>query len=74
MINRKEILWSVLTKYDGVSEFNSFCDSVSKFIQDKQDGSDIINIFKSLTKIDKSDKEKIDNVIGNDIDFFLFSL
>ena len=74
MKNKKEILWSVLAKYDGISEFTSFCDSVSKFIQEKQNGDDVVKIFQSLDLIDKSDKSKIDKTIGNDIDSFLFSL
>ena len=74
MKNKKEILWSVLAKYDGVSEFNSFCDSVSKFIQDTQNGNDVIKVFQGLDLIDKSDKNKINETIGNDIDSFLFSL
>ena len=74
MINKKEILWTVLSKYDGIKEFNSFCDSVSKFIQEKQNGDDVVKIFQSLDLIDKSDKSKIDKTIGNDIDSFLFSL
>lgn len=74
MINKKEILWIILSKYDGVKELNSFCDSVSKFIQEKQDGNDIIKVFQGLSLIDKSDKNKINEVIGNDIDSFLFSV
>lgn len=74
MKNKKEILWSVLAKYDGISEFTSFCDSVSKFIQDRQNGDDMIKVFQGLDLIDKSDKNKINKTIGNDIDSFLFSV
>lgn len=74
MINKKEILWSVLSKYDSDKSLKSFCDSVSKFIQDKQDFKDIIRVFQGLSIIDKSDKNKINQVIGGDIDLYLFSI
>ena len=74
MINNNEILWSVLIKYDGLDEFNSFCNGISNFIQKKQSGDDIINIFQGLSKVDMSDRTKIDNTIGSDIDSLLFSM
>lgn len=74
MINKKEILWNILSKYDGVKELNSFCDSVSKFIQEKENGDDIIKVFQGISLIDISDKNKVNEVIGNDIDAFLFSV
>jgi hypothetical protein len=74
MKDRKEILWSVLEKYDGISKLNKFCDSISKFIQDKQNGDDIINVYQSFDNIEKSDLRKIKNTIGVDIDYFLFSI
>ena len=63
MINKKEILWSILAKYDGVSEFNSFCDSISRFIQDKQNGDDIIKVFQGLSSIDKIDENEVNKAI-----------
>lgn len=74
MKDRKEILWSVLVKYDGVTNFNKFCDSISNFIQNKQNGNDIINVYQSLDTIDQSDRGKIKNTIGGEIDCFLFSI
>ena len=74
MKDRKEILWSVLEKYDGISKLNKFCDSISKFIQDNQNGDDIINVYQSFDNIEKSDLRKIKNTIGVDIDYFLFSI
>jgi hypothetical protein len=74
MINKKEILWSILSKYDGIKEYIMFCDGISNFIQGKQDGDDIINIFKSLERIDKEDKKMVDKTIGGHIDSFLFSI
>ena len=74
MGNKKEILWSVLEKYDGVSNLNKFCDSISNFIQNKQNGNDIINVYRSLDTIDKVDRSKINKTIGGDIDSFLFAI
>jgi hypothetical protein len=74
MKDRKKILWSVLEKYDGISNLNKFCDSISNFIQDKQNGDDIINVYQSFDNIEKSDLSKIKNTIGGDIDLFLFSI
>lgn len=74
MINKKEILWSVLVKYDGIKELNSFCDSLSRFIQGKQNGDDIIRVFQGLSIIESIDKGKIDKTIGVEIDNFLFSI
>jgi hypothetical protein len=74
MINKKEILWDILVKYDGLKEYVEFCNGISNFIQGKQDGDDIINIFKGLDKIDKEDKEMVDTTIGGHIDSLLFSI
>lgn len=74
MENRKEILWSVLEKYDGISNLNKFCDSISNFIQNKQNGNDIINVYRSLDTIEQSDRSKINMTIGGDIDAFLFAI
>jgi hypothetical protein len=74
MENKKEILWSVLEKYDGVSNLNKFCDSISNFIQNKQNGNDIINVYRSLDTIEQIDRSKISKTIGGDIDSFLFAI
>ena len=74
MENKKEILWSVLEKYDGVSNLNKFCDSISNFIQNKQNGNDIINVYRSLDTIEQIDRSKISKSIGGDIDSFLFAI
>ena len=73
-MENKEILWSVLIKYDGINSLTAFCDSISKFIQGNENGTDIINVFNKLTSIDISDKNKIDKTIGEKIDYFLFSV
>lgn len=74
MENKKEILYSVLVKYDGVKNLNKFCDSISNFIQNKQIGNDIINVYQSFNDIDQSDLSKIKKTIGGDIDYFLFAI
>jgi hypothetical protein len=69
----KKTLWLVLEKYDGYSEYYEFCNSLSKFIQGKENSNDILNVYNGLSTIEKCDKEKIDKTIGYRIDSFLFS-
>ena len=73
-MEKKEILWSILVKYDGVSNLEKFCDAISNFIKGNQNTCDIINIYKNLSNIDISDKFKINVTIGMDIDCFLFDI
>lgn len=70
----KAILWSVLEKYDGIKEYQNFCDSLSNFIQDKESTSDILNVYRHLYSLDLDDKKKIDTTIGSKIDCCLFSI
>ena len=70
----KELLWNILEKYDGYPEYKKFCDSLSNFIQGKENSNDILNIYVSLSEIENSDKVKIDQTIGGKIDTFLFSI
>jgi len=70
----KKTLWLVLDKYDGYSEYSEFCNSLSKFIQGKEDSEDILAVYNGLSKIEISDKNKIDETIGGKIDSFLFSI
>jgi hypothetical protein len=74
MTNDKAILWSIIEKYDNISEMSSFCDSISSFIQNNQNSSDIINVYRILIDIDLVDREKINSTIGSKIDDFLFSI
>lgn len=69
----KKSLWNILEKYDGYIGYVDFCNSLSKFIQELESGDDILNIYNGLSKIERIDKEKIDETIGNKIDSFLFS-
>ena len=70
----KAILWSILEKYDGISEYTNLCDSLSRIIQGKINSNDILVVYQSLLVIDMIDKKKIDTTIGADIDACLFSI
>jgi hypothetical protein len=70
----KAILWSILDKYDGISEYKNLCDSLSRIIQDKTNNTDILSVYQSLLTIDMTDKKKIDSTIGDEIDVCLFSI
>jgi hypothetical protein len=70
----KSILWSILEKYDGISEYSKFCDALSRFIQGEINKNDILVIYQSLLVIDMIDKKKIDSTIGYEIDSCLFSI
>jgi hypothetical protein len=70
----KAILWSILEKYDNISEYSNFCDTLSRLIQGKINNNDILVIYQSLLVIDIIDREKIDSTIGSEIDSCLFSI
>jgi hypothetical protein len=70
----KKTLWLVLEKYDGLVEYKEFCDSLSRFIQGKENSKDLLCVYVGLSKIEKSDKIEIDSVLGSRIDSFLFSI
>ena len=70
----KAILWSILEKYDNISEYSNFCDTLSRLIQGKINNNDILVIYQSLLVIDIIDREKIDSTIGYEIDSCLFSI
>lgn len=70
----KAILWSILEKYDGISEYQKFCDALSRFIQGSKSGTDILIVYQSLLIIDMIDRKKIDSTIGAEIDACLFSI
>ncbi len=75
MIKTKQsILWSVLSKYDGLTDFTKFCDSISNFIQNKSNGDDIIAVYQHFTVIDKVDYNKVNEAIGDDINNYLFTI
>jgi hypothetical protein len=70
----KAILWSILEKYDGISEYTNLCDALSRIIQGGISGTDILIVYQSLLVIDMVDKKKIDDTIGAEIDACLFSI
>jgi len=70
----KAILWSILEKYDGISEYSKFCDAISNLIQGKGINSEFLVVYSTLYKLDLDDKKKIDSTIGADIDACLFSI
>ena len=55
----KAILWSILEKYDGISEYTNLCDALSRIIQGSTNGTDILAVYQSLLIIDMIDKKKI---------------
>jgi hypothetical protein len=67
-------LWFVLERYDRISEYDSFCNSLSNLIKDSGTGDDLLTVFRYLPKVDLSDKKEINNTIGADIDACLFSI
>ena len=74
MINatKQSLLWSVLSKYDGNTDFIKFCDSLSNFIQNKITGKDFETIYKHFTLIDKSDYQMINEAIGTEVNNYFF--
>ncbi len=70
----KAILWSILEKYDGISEYTNLCDALSRIIQGGINSNDILVVYQNLLKIDMIDKKKIDATIGAEIDACLFSI
>ena len=70
----KAILWSILEKYDGISEYTNLCDALSRIIQGGINSNDILVVYQNLLKIDMIDKKKIDATIGTEIDACLFSI
>lgn len=70
----KQRLWFILDRYDGISEYDSFCNSLSNLIQDKGKGDDLLNVFRYINILDLDDRKEINNAIGSDIDACLFSI
>ena len=69
---KKSNLWEVLVRYDGIEDFNKFCNSLSKFIQDEAKGEDILTVYTHSNLIDRADYKKIDEAIGAEISNHLF--
>ena len=69
----KKTLWNILEKYDCV-EYKDLCDSLSNIIKDKSTSDDLLTIYIFLEKIQREDRDSIENQIGNDITGVLFSV
>lgn len=69
----KEKLWNILEKYDS-KDYNGLCDSLSRLIQGKSNSGDLLDIFTYLEKIEKEDRNVIEDQIGNEITSVLFSI
>ncbi len=70
----KSILWSILDKYDGDKDYFCFCDALSRIIQEKPKGADLLVVYNHFRKIDISDKTGIDHTIGSHIEYSLFAI
>lgn len=74
-VKNKELLWSVIEKYDGVSNKHvKFCDSLSNFIKGTFKSDDILTIYLNSNIIDDCDRNIIEQTIGGYIDYHLFSI
>lgn len=73
-LGNKEILWSILSKYDNHSDYIKFCNSLSRFIQGTFDGDDMLIVYQYNNLIDGDDRVSIKSTIGDHIDAYLFSI
>jgi hypothetical protein len=64
-IEQKEKIWSVLCKYE--QTLGSFCDSLSKVIQEKSNKSDYITIFRNFNNLESGDVLVLDSILGQKI-------
>lgn len=64
-IEQKEKIWSVLCKYE--QTLGSFCDSLSKVIQETSNKSDYITIFRNFNNLESSDVLVLDSILGQKI-------
>ena len=69
----KGTLWTILEKYDS-KDYDGLCNGLSRVIQGKSTSGDLIDIFTYMDKIEKVDRDAIENQIGNDITTLLFCI
>ncbi len=69
----KGTLWNILEKYD-TKEYDLRCEGLSNIIRERQTSSDFLNIYTYYDKIDKSDRNIIEEQVGNQISGALFSI
>jgi hypothetical protein len=68
----KSKLWAIVERYD-CPEYSEFCDTLCNIIKDDFDGSVLLTIYNHYDKIQKEDKDLIEEQMGSDISFLLFS-
>lgn len=69
----KATLWNILEKYDS-KDYGGLCNGLSRIIQGKSTSGDLLDIFTYMDKIQKEDRDVIENQIGNDITTVLFCI
>ncbi len=71
-INKSNI-WSVLEKYDSY-EYKEFCDELANIILEKNNSYDFLTIWNHYDKIDKQDRDILEEEIGAQMSGALFSI
>jgi hypothetical protein len=66
-------LWTILEKYDS-KDYDGLCNGLSRIIQGKSTSGDLLDVFTYMEKIQKEDRDIIENEIGNDITNVLFCI
>lgn len=69
----KASLWYILEKYDS-KDYDGLCNGLSRIIQGKSNSGDLLDIFTYMEKIQKEDRDIIENQIGNDLTTVLFCI
>lgn len=68
----KAKLWNIVEKYD-CSEYSQFCDTLCNIIKNNISDVDLLTIYSHYDKIQAEDRELIEEQMGSDISFVLFS-
>jgi len=61
----QKVLWDLLVKYDDVLDNTS--NALSSILQNTHTSTEYITLFSSYSKMDNSDKNRLDKLIGNEI-------
>jgi len=61
----KNKIWNILNKYDNT--LTSLCDSLSNILQEKEEKTDYINVFRNYRKMNIEDTKIVDMVLGKKI-------
>ena len=72
--SQKETIWNLLTEYDNIEKFDKLVTSLSNVLKNEAKHDDIltIGIFINANKMNKVDSERLDAVIGNEVDNLFF--